>query len=730
MEMLFDISQDELPIFLAEVDEHLQVLDEILVQLERDDNPDLVQKLFRAAHTLKGMAGMIGHHRMTHLTHALENAFDGVRKNTLQISTPMIDLCLDSVDNLRLLREEVVTGIQANLEVEDLVAGLQALVAESKPVVKEVPKSQPAPAARTTQREVKLVEPKLEAAGETTVTVQPVQPESEQASAAAPGVEETAVPVQAAGAKAVAARIEKNSIASAARAFQLMMALQECGEILEMVPALEEIESARPVFDFRASVASSCDAEAIWQKLRLISEVEWVEIDGRRMGEAEPVTNTEARPVPAVPLQAAPLPARPAEKPAPLSQPAAARAVERADNRRSADMTVRTTVERLDALMNLVGELITDRNHLYQLRNKFEKVSELGASADQLAETVGHLGRITDQLQEEVMRIRMLPIGNIFHKFPRMVRDMAQKTGKQIELVIHGEDTELDRSMIEEINDPLIHLVRNSVDHGIETPDEREAAGKPRQGVITMTARYEQGRIVLTVEDDGRGIDPVKIRRAAVSKGLISEDEANSMSDEQAVDLIFLPGLSTASKVSDISGRGVGMDIVHTNIQRVNGTIAVETKQGKGSVFTIVLPLTLAIVPTLLVNVGKGVFAIPLVMVTETRHISKKEIKSIGGKPVTILRGQVLPLVHLSEVFNFGQTQTHKGLYYAVVVHSGKHKVGLMVDSLNGQEEVVVKSLGTIVGDLQGISSAAILGDGKVALIVDVPGLFKLAGIH
>jgi two-component system chemotaxis sensor kinase CheA len=245
-----------------------------------------------------------------------------------------------------------------------------------------------------------------------------------------------------------------------------------------------------------------------------------------------------------------------------------------------------------------------------------------------------------------------------------------------------------------------------------------------------MTARYEQGRIVLTVQDDGRGIDHNKIRRVAVTKGLISEDEAAALSEEQAVDLIFLPGLSTASKVSDISGRGVGMDIVHTNIQKVNGTISVETHLGHGTVFTIHLPLTLAIVPTLLVKVAKSVFAIPLVMVTETRRLTKNDIKTIGGKPVTLLRGHVLPLLHLSSLFDLGETTSHKGFVFAVVVHSGKQKVGLVVDSLTGQEEVVVKSLSSLIGDLPGISSAAILGDGKVALILDVPGLFKYAGVH
>ena len=702
MEMLFDISQDELPIFLAEVDEHLQVLDEIIVQLERDDSPELVQKLFRAAHTLKGMAGMIGHHRMTRLTHTLETAFDGVRKNTLSISTPLIDLCLDAVDSLRLLREEVVSGQQADVNVEDLIEDFQSFSSGN---------STPAPSVK-----IEAVLDAVQAFQPVAVTPQ-IAVEPVKVQPPPPAVAPTGTRVVL-----VQAKIEKGSIASGARAFQLMMALQELGDLAKMSPTMEEIEASKPVSEFSAELTCAATVEEIWKKISWISEVESAVVDGKLFGGPVVAPQAVTAPKEEAKIEKKPVPAVVA-KPA---QPASARS----EARRSADMTVRTTVERLDALMNLVGELITDRNHLYQLRGKIENRVDSELSIDQLSDTVGHLGRITDQLQEEVMRIRMLPIGNVFNKFPRMVRDMAQKTGKMVDLVMQGEDTELDRSMIEEINDPLIHLLRNSVDHGLETPEERLAAGKSRNGTVTMTARYEQGRIVLTVQDDGRGIDHNKIRRAAVSRGLISEEEAAALTEDQAVDLIFLPGLSTASKLSEISGRGVGMDIVHTNIQRVNGTISVETHLGQGSIFTIHLPLTLAIVPTLLVKVANSVFAIPLVMVTETRRLTKNEIKTIGGKPVTLLRGNVLPLLHLSTLFDMGETTSHKGYVFAVVVHSGKQKVGLVVDSLTGQEEVVVKSLSSLIGDLPGISSAAILGDGKVALILDVPGLLKYAIVH
>lgn len=327
------------------------------------------------------------------------------------------------------------------------------------------------------------------------------------------------------------------------------------------------------------------------------------------------------------------------------------------------------------------------------------------------------------------MHIRMLPISSSFGKFPRMVRDMSQKIGKPIDVVIHGEETEMDRSMIEEINDPLIHLVRNSVDHGIESPEERRAAGKPERGTITLTARHEQGRIILTVEDDGGGIDGEKLRKSAVQKGLITAEEAAALTEDQSIDLMFMAGLSTAQKVTDISGRGVGLDIVSTNIQRVNGSIQVETQIGRGTQFKIVLPLTLAIVPALLVKVADATFAIPLVMITETLRLEQGEIKYISQKPVTVLRQSVLSLINLSDIFHSQQGDDQGRNIFAVVVQSGKQRVGLIVDSLVGEEDVVVKPLGGFIGDIPGISSAAILSEGQVALIVDVFGLFKLAGI-
>lgn len=684
MQIIFDINEEELPIFLAEVDEHLQLLDDGLIRLEREEaDTELMQTVFRSAHTIKGMSGMIGHQRMTDLTHAMETVLDGVRKNEIQVSSQLVNVCLEAVSHLRLLRDEVSSSETCDVDVEEIVLLLKDLLGGEKKQVSQ-------------NNEISEVMEK--------------------------------VPPFINGAVQVLAKIDTKSMASAARAFQLMMALQDVGEIQMMTPTQAEIEAAATVRDFSACILSSHSFEEISAALVRISGVEEISLDGRVILSGGKTVSKQDQPSVmergAAQVQVKDESSRSSSL---VANPVAAE--RRANNpfgRRNTDQTIRMNVERLDNLVNLVGELITDRNHLKQIHNK---LTRMNSNYDKIAETIMHLGRITDELQEEVMHIRMLPIASVFGKFPRMVHDMALKVGKQIDVIIRGEKTEMDRSMLEEINDPLIHLVRNSVDHGIESPEERRAAGKPERGKLTLTARHEQGRIILTVEDDGAGINAERLRKSAVQKGLISEEEAAGLKEEESIDLMFMAGLSTARKVTDISGRGVGLDIVNTNIQRINGSIHVETHAGEGTIFMIALPLTLAIVPALLVKVYETTFAIPLVMITETFKLEESAIKSVYQKPVTMLRESVLSLVKLSEVFDLPKSTEPRKNSYAVVVQSGKQRVGLIVDSLVGEEDVVVKSLGAFIGDIPGISSAAILGEGQVALIVDVFGLFKLAGI-
>ena len=704
MEIIFDINEEELPIFLAEVDEHLQTLDDSLIRLEQEKaDTELVQTVFRSAHTIKGMSGMIGHQRMTDVTHAMETALDGVRKNEIQITGHLIDVCLNAIDYLRMLRDEVSSSQTADVNIEEIVSLLKGLIGEEK-------------------QENSCITPSADALTKDT-------PFQEQEPTSIIGVSDPEIGTSDFNGNVihVQAKIDTKSMASAARAFQLMMALQDIGDIQTMDPAQAQIESSVVVRDFSAIVITSQSFEQISEALVRISGIDEIIVDGKLI-----LSNGVATPDPS--LNSAPEPLEKIEqeltpsKPTPLS--ANALAGERRSNnpygRRNTDMTIRMNVERLDNLVNLVGELITDRNHLKQIHSR---LTRMNSNYDRISETITHLGRITDELQEEVMHIRMLPIASVFGKFPRMVHDMSQKIGKQIDVILRGEKTEMDRSMLEEINDPLIHLVRNSVDHGIESAEERRAAGKAERGKITLTARHEQGRIILTVEDDGGGIHVDSLRKTAVQKGLISAKDAANLTEEQSIDLMFMAGLSTAQKVTDISGRGVGLDIVNTNIQRINGFIQVETHPGVGTRFQIILPLTLAIVPALLVRVNHSTFAIPLVMITETFRLMDSEIKYVYRKPVTMLRESVLSLVKLSDIFNVDQGNERGKHLYVVVVQSGKQRFGLIVDSLVGEEDVVVKPLGAFIGDIPGISSAAILGEGQVALIVDVFGLFKLAGI-
>jgi two-component system chemotaxis sensor kinase CheA len=531
------------------------------------------------------------------------------------------------------------------------------------------------------------------------------------------GEEEINPPTDTGAAVLIRAEISPNSVAGAARALQLMMSLQEIGEIVKMDPPPSEIQAAMPVRHFMAQVITTKSKDEIARALAWISELDRVTVGEEEIVVAVPAAPDSQKPeTPAAPAAPA-APAGPADRgKAPIAM----------------DKTVRTSVERLDSLMNLVGELITDRNRLFQIRGGFEGRFHGDAQVENLVETAVHIGRITDQLQEEVMRIRMLPVSNVFNKFPRLVRDLARKAGKQVELVIRGEETELDRSVIEEISDPLIHLIRNAVDHGLEPPEERRAAGKPERGTLTLTARHEESRIIITVEDDGRGINIDAVKASAVRKGLLAEGDAAAMSDDDAIQLIFKSGLSTAKVITDISGRGVGMDIVRTNIERLNGTIVVETRQGGGSQFQVALPLTLAIIPALLVRVSDRMLAIPLASIVEAHRIPSANMHTVNGRKVVQLRGQVLPLVRLHDVLRtkstFDESQPLAEREYVVAVRWGKMEMGLIVEKLVGEQELVIKPLGALVGEAAGISGAAILGDGSVALIVDVPGLFKLAG--
>jgi two-component system chemotaxis sensor kinase CheA len=391
------------------------------------------------------------------------------------------------------------------------------------------------------------------------------------------------------------------------------------------------------------------------------------------------------------------------------------------------DKTVRIDVERLDELMNLVGELVLGRNRLTQIVSGIVERFEGESLARELMDTIAQVDYLTSELQAVVMRARMMPIAKVFSKFPRIVRDLSRDLNKEVELLIYGEETEVDKSVIESIHDPLVHLIRNAIDHGIETPHERKAVGKPEKGKVILRAEHEGNFIVITVEDDGRGIDPERVRRKAVERKIITEQEASSISDRDALNLIFLPGFSTASKVTNVSGRGVGLDVVKANITKLNGMIDVQSTLGQGTKFILKLPLTLAIIQGLLVDVCGEIFIIPLSSVIEVVRIPRSQVHSIKGREIIRLRDSVLPLVRLADIFNLSSNGDFKENLYVVVVGLAEKKLGIVVDGLVGQKEVVIKSLGSYLNNVRGIAGATILGDGTVRMIVDVAQIFKMS---
>ena len=433
---------------------------------------------------------------------------------------------------------------------------------------------------------------------------------------------------------------------------------------------------------------------------------------------------SDALPVLEAPEPPLPLPGEHVE-PA-VHEHAAAAPVVSATQAKSADSTIRVDVVRLDALMNLVGELVLGRNRLSQVAHQLGEKYDGQQLTHELAETNSHIDFITTELQMAVMKTRMVPIAKVFNKLPRLIRELSKEMGKEIELMLVGEETELDKSLIEELNDPLIHLLRNSADHGVELPADRIAAGKEPKGVVVVRAAHEGNHIAISVEDDGKGMDPERLKRKAIEKGMITEAQAREMSAAQAFNLIFAPGFSTAQKVTNVSGRGVGMDVVRTNVQKLKGTIHIESQINVGTKILIKLPLTLAIIQALLVEAKREIFSIPLDSVLEVVRINKKEIATINGKEVIRLRDTVLPLAHLSRVLSSDRRVEIAEWMYIVVVGLADKKLGIIVDSLLGQKEVVIKTIGEYLGNVRGIAGSTILGDGRVIMIIDIGEVMKI----
>ena len=676
--------------FLDESHEHLQSLNEGLLRLEENmEEISVVNDIFRNAHTLKGMSATMGFAKIAELTHEMEDVLDLVRKEQLKLNEDIMDTLFKCLDSLEQMVDSVGNG-----EAEDVV-DVSDLVAKLSSISKGTPPPAAAPAAGG-------------------AAAAPAAGDASGGAGGDLGIDDIDLDVMKKAKDAgmnvfhVKVTLMESCVLKAARSVMVMHALDEIGDVIKSVPPAEDLEQEKFERSFDIVVATASDAEAVTNAVDTVSEIEDIGVE-----ELDP----DALAKPAEPAPAAAAPAAAAAAPKKAAAPAKKEGAKAAaPKKQHQSQSVRVDIEKLDTLMNLMGELVINKVRLEQI-GQTHRMSDL-------METLAQMDRVTGDLQNIVMKVRMVPVSAVFNRFPRMVRDVSKELGKEINLTIEGEETELDRTVIDEIGDPIMHLLRNSLDHGVESPDAREAKGKPRVGEVGLIARHEGNNVVIMITDDGAGIDASKIRRKAVEKGMITQDEADRLDDADAVRLIFLPGFSTAEQITDISGRGVGMDVVRSKIEALSGHVDVETHIDEGSVFKIKLPLTLAIIQAMLVRVQEEMYAIPLTSIDSTVNIEPTDIQTIQNKEVIVLRGEIIPIVRMEEALQVPHVKDSEELF-VVVVHAGEAKAGIVVDNLIGQQEIVIKTLGNLFAGLKLFGGATVLGDGRVALILDVATMIQ-----
>jgi len=662
-----------------EADEQLQLLDQDIVKLEEgEDDKELLEEIFRAAHTLKGSSGMLGHRRMAELTHAMESVLDRVRKRTLEVSTRVVDALLGSLDVLRVLKGEIVSGEVSSIDIGSTIAQLERVQEGGEEVVVEEKKGGDGGA------EFSLDEGERQKVQEAVLGGR--------------------------NAFRVEVRVDEGIAWGAVRCFQVVNDLSNAGEVIATVPSRVDIEELRVGRDVVVVYATEEDEEGVRKILGQIPDVALVGI-GPYGAEGEELEEEE-------------------EGEEEVSGGGGKAEGEDAGKGMSHEaktsQTVRIDVKRLDDLMNMVGELAIFHPRIHRIGKVLESTYKNDDNVRALGETSTSAMKIVNELQEDIMKIRMLPVGTVFNSFPRMVRDLARRAEKDVNFEIEGQETEIDRTVVDHLRDPLLHLLRNAVDHGIESPGERVAKGKAKKGTIRLAAWHEEGNIVIVTEDDGRGIDAERVKESAVRKGLVMGGVVEKMSEEEAIDLIFHSGMSTAREATELSGRGVGMDVVRKNIEAMNGVVIVETRVDEGTKFMLRLPLTLAMFQGLLVTSMGTIYAIPLISVTETLKLEELETRMVEEGEILRVRDSIMPLIRLRQVFwREGMEGGAEG--FVVVIKDRARKVGLVVDSLMEPQEVVVKGLGRFMGDVHGIAGASILGDGTVALIMDAPSLIRRA---
>ncbi|MCT1902268.1 chemotaxis protein CheA [Oceanobacillus sojae] len=686
-------TQQYLDIFLDESQEHLQSINDFLLKLEEDSsNLEYVHEIFRSAHTLKGMAATMGYEDIASLTHKMENVLDLIRNEELVTNTKIIDTLFIAIDDLEDMVDSIRNGGDGKKDVSEHVKKLEAIEKGE-----EISESAAAVAVEESSNTVNHF--KTSDLDEFQLTV--VQQAKEQGM----------VPYD------LAVTFEAACILKGARAFMVFEVLENLGEIIRTSPTVEEIEEGAFDSGFTLLFLTDQEPERLIEAVKNISEVEAVEAhviqtDGGSADNQNQAENIQADTVPVdEKTDLAKVKEAAAEVPEPNLKAPQKNNTAQNNGKKTASKNIRVNLDKIDNLLNLFEEVVIDRSRLEVL------VSSIDNS--DLRETVEHLSRVSSDMQSLILAMRMVPIEQVFNRFPRMIRQLSKDLNKKIALEIKGAETEVDRTVIDEIGDPLVHLIRNSCDHGIEHPEERIANNKPEEGKLILRAYHSGNYVFVEIEDDGAGINREKVSQKAIENNIITPQQAKELTDDQIAALIMSSGFSTADTISDVSGRGVGLDVVKNKIEALGGKISVTTASGKGSIFSIQLPLTLSIITTMLVHIQKETFAIPLTSILETIMLPKEKIMDAHGSDVIDYRGKIIPVLSLGKVLQVPDCETEADRYPTVIIKKGEKLIGLIVDELIGQQEVVLKSLGNYLGEVFAVSGATILGDGEVALIID-----------
>lgn len=686
-----DINMNQyLEVFIEESKEHLQACNDNLLELEK--NPEdltIVNEIFRSAHTLKGMSATMGYEDLTNLTHQMENILDDIRNKKLAVNADLLDVVFLATDHLEEMINSIAEGGDGKSDVSEVIQKLKQL---EKGDTKAPPIVAHAETAATVETPNKSVSNQYDEY-ELTVMQQ--------------SVEQGFHPYE------LTITLREDCLLKAARVYMVFEVLESLGEVIKSLPPVEELEEEQFDYQFTVTLVSKEEEKNIVDKIMNISEIEKVDSVMLNIEELRKLPRQKADTDEKSAVQEK---AVEAKKPEPSEQKAKEKQPH-AHKPSVGNKTIRVNIERLDVLMNLFEELVIDRGRLEQISRDLNN--------PELHETVERMSRVSGDLQNIVLNMRMVPVETVFNRFPRMVRQLARDLNKKVNLEIIGAETELDRTVIDEIGDPLVHLIRNALDHGVETPEVRLANGKPEEGHVLLNAYHSGNHVFIEIEDDGAGINREKVLAKALKNGLISADTGAGMPDNKVYELIFASGFSTAEKVSEISGRGVGLDVVKNTIESLGGTVSIESTFGKGSKFSIQLPLTLSIISIMLVSIQDEKYAIPLSSIIETAIVKREDILNAHSQKVIDFRGKIVPLLFLQEIFKVPEVNEKSDFYSVVIVRKGEKLAGLVVNSFIGQQEIVLKSLGHYLDNVFAISGATILGDGQVALIIDCNSLIK-----